>query len=226
MTSECATSPPFSRFLRKFEKFFTFLGRAARSGELLFSGGDREIVLHDGNDQAAASHFSLRFCGSGERGGAAIGRERSKIENLVHVALAYIFVRGIVGDKAHAIRIGLRIKRGGSEIHAGEERVAGLRAVFACDACLGDRSVIRGIVLARKVQGVLQRQPHGRARSGSRLRRWMRLAGSDLRLRRRRIGLLRGTKGAGVARAAATASKKMFCRDLLINGTLACVAWS
>src|SRR5208337_4982595 len=132
---------------------------------------------------------------SRKRGGAAIGRERSQIENLVHVALAYVFVGGIVGDKARDIRTGLGIKRGSGEVHAREKRVAGLCAVFACYARLCERSVRGGIVLARKVQGVLQRQPHGRARSLNSLRRCMGLVRNGFRSWRGRIGLLRGVHG-------------------------------
>src|SRR6202008_3749835 len=98
-----------------------FLSSALGRGELLVRGTAGEVILHDRNDEAAGSNFRARFGGSGKGGCAAIRSHGSETELLMHVALADILMRRVIGDvfdAAYIVR--LRIEHGGGEVHPGK----------------------------------------------------------------------------------------------------------
>src|SRR5207249_2846753 len=95
--------PTVLKVLRKFEKAVAFVCRFLRGLKLLLRGSDGVIALNNGYDQAASSDFRFRARDGSGRRGAAKTRDTREVQGLMHVALADVFMHGIVGDVAHAI---------------------------------------------------------------------------------------------------------------------------
>ncbi len=114
--------PAAFEILGELEEAVTFVPCFLRRQELLLSGSDGEIVLDDGHDQTARGDFCPRARdGSGGRGTSKT-RYACEVQSFMHVALADVFVDGIVGDVTHAVAraVALRVKRFVVVAHAGE----------------------------------------------------------------------------------------------------------
>src|SRR5260370_29876555 len=105
--------PAAFEILGELEEAVTFVPCFLRRQELLLSGSDGEIVLDDGHDQTARGDFCPRpGDGSGGRG-ASKTRYACEAQSFMHVALADVFVDGILGHVTHAVAraVALRLQR-------------------------------------------------------------------------------------------------------------------
>lgn len=149
-------------------------------------GENGEVALHDGDDQAARRDFGFGASDSGCGGDFAIGGDGRDVNGFVDVALADVFVDGVVGDVADTTDlVGLGVEE---LIVVGDLRkqgVAGLGAVFVGGGGFGESGLIDGAIGASESEGLRKRNLDGF--TGWRcLRRGVRRSG---RLRHRSFGL-------------------------------------
>src|ERR1700675_2374528 len=116
------------KVLRKVEKAVAFVGRLLRGLKLLLRRSDGIIALNHSYDQAARSDFRFRARDGSGRRGAAKTRDTREVQGLMHVALADVFMYGIVGDVARAAArpIAFRVESLRVVVHDGEQCVARL----------------------------------------------------------------------------------------------------
>ena len=77
----------------------------------------------------------------------------------MHIALADVFARCVVGDVLDFPKtVCRRIKRRGSETDTGKQRAAGLHAILTGKTGFGERRLKLSAVLAGKIQGFLKRK--------------------------------------------------------------------
>src|SRR4029077_4232966 len=94
--------PAMFKVLGELEETVSFVGCFLRGLQLLLLSTYGVIVLNHGHDQPARSNLCPRARNSSGSGSAAkIGYAR-QVKDFVHVALAHIFVNGVVGNETHA----------------------------------------------------------------------------------------------------------------------------
>ena len=101
IVSECAASPPVSRFLREREKLFALLGSFLCRSFFGFGRRERVVELDDGDVRPRVAISLLSFGHGSRGGGAAIICNLGYSDRFVRVALADVFVLRVVRDEAH-----------------------------------------------------------------------------------------------------------------------------
>ncbi len=117
--------PAVFELLRQLQKTIAFLGRASRIFQLELRGKRIEIILGHSDHQPARSDFGL---GARQRRSCrnfAIVCQPGDVDGFVHIALADVFVYGIIGDIAHStVLVALRVEILVVEIHLRKKSVA------------------------------------------------------------------------------------------------------
>src|SRR5579862_1093535 len=181
------------KLLGELKKAVTFGGGALRGFQFVLRGENGEVALHDGDDQAARGDFGFGASdGRGSRNFAIRGDGRN-INGFVDVALADVFVDGVVGDVANATNlIGLGVEELIVVGELGEQSVAGLGAVFVGGGGFGESGLIDGAIGAGQGEGLRKRNLDGFAgcwclRRGTSRSGRLRLRGFRLVLRVNRV---------------------------------------
>ncbi len=113
--------------------------------------------MDDGYDEAAGGDFRAGACGCGSEGGATEICDAGNVDSFVNVALAYVFVRAVVGDEAGGvIRAELCVDCLVVVVDAGEKSGGGLKAVLAGDGGVGLGALKLRIVFTGAGDGVVE----------------------------------------------------------------------
>lgn len=140
---------------------FLGVGEGALGGGLLVLGGEEGVIIRgDGGGEAAEGDLGL---GAGERLaglGLAQGGEGAEVEGFVQIALAEVFVDGVVGDEAEALGVDVAVV----VAERGEEGGAGLGVLGGGDVLGGEGGGEIGAVGAGTGLGGRQRQSGRRGR--------------------------------------------------------------
>src|SRR6266478_6944461 len=151
--------PAAFKILSKFEEAFALVCCFLRREQLLLSGGHGVKTLNDGDNESARSDFCPRARYGRSSRGVAKTRDAREVQGFVHVALADVFVYGVVGDVAYAIpgAVALRSERLRGVVHAGKQCGRRLVAILTRNGGVRLSRLKLRAVFARKSESILQR---------------------------------------------------------------------
>ena len=160
-----------------------------RGKQFLLSRRNSVIILDYGYHEAARGDFRSRLGDGRKRGGATKARHARKVQRLMYVSLADVFVHRVVGNKNDTVLPGLGVPRLIDVGDTGKQRGARLKSILPGERRIGERRLKWRAVFPRALKRILQSQLQ-RRRSGR--RRLSRIAGGRRHSGCRIRGTLRG----------------------------------
>src|SRR6202451_1399233 len=150
----------FLKIVRQLQKAIAFVVGFLGNYEFLLCGGDSEITLNDRDDETSRGDLGSRFWGRCNRSRSSSFSNAGNVERFVRIALADVFVHGIVGDEPDlSVDSGsLRVDRRVVVVDARQQRGDGLLFVFVRDACVSQCGLIDNAILTRPIERIRERK--------------------------------------------------------------------